>query len=213
MGGYVGYSAILFSDAFSRETMDNMHFFSLEPNHCFGDIAKCLIDLAGLSSFVEVMAGPTDASIRRLFSLGLKKVDFMLVGHDKLAYTPSLKLFENLRMVSPGTVIVVDNATFSGNKPYMEYVRTSVEEKREVVKRRESPDVFNLSKILATIDPEVRPGNPNLNYETWSMDGTGPAWNMVRQVLFLTFGTTQADLHRASLKLSNALGKKKPHHP
>lgn len=213
MGGYVGYSAILFGEVFSKQGIDNGRIFSLETNHRYGEVAKFLIDLAGLSNFVEVMTGPTHASIRNLLSLGLEKVDFMLVGYDNLACTPSLKLFEELKMVSPGTVIVVDNSTFSGNKPYMEYVRSSVEEKREIVKRLESTDVFNMSTILATIDPEVRAGNPNLKYVTWPMDGTGPAWSMVGQIIFLIFGATQADLHRASLKLSNALERKRTPYP
>ncbi|MGG6496026.1 UNVERIFIED_CONTAM: hypothetical protein NY603_24215, partial [Bacteroidetes bacterium 56_B9] len=60
-------------------------------------------------------------------------IDLMFLDHYKPAYTTDLKLCEELKLVTPGSVLAADNVIKPGNPPYLEYVRSSVKEKREKV--------------------------------------------------------------------------------
>lgn len=89
------------------------------------------MQLAGLADVVKVEIGSSDASLKRLHSTGvLKNIDLMFLDHYKPAYTTDLKLCEELGLVGPGTVLAADNVIAPGNPPYLEYVRSSVEQKR-----------------------------------------------------------------------------------
>lgn len=153
-------------------------YFSLERNPEFAAVIGSLVDLAGLTDTVKVVVGPSDASIARLHSVGaFSKIDLMFLDHYKPAYTTDLKLAEQLSLVGPGSVLAADNVIKPGNPPYLEYVRSSVAEKRAAAKdvgaarkaagwhdertakqyeKREGEERLDLSRI----------GNPNLRYES-----------------------------------------------
>lgn len=129
LGGYVGYSCILFGDALRQA--GGSRYWSLERNPEFAAVIGSLVDLAGLSSMVKVVVGPSDASLARLHAQGdLAQIDLMFLDHYKPAYTTDLKLCEQLKLVRPGSVLAADNVIKPGNPPYLEYVRSSVAEKR-----------------------------------------------------------------------------------
>ncbi|KAF2134240.1 catechol O-methyltransferase [Dothidotthia symphoricarpi CBS 119687] len=173
LGGYVGYSCILFGDAVRKAGGER--YFSLERDPAFAAVIMSLVDLAGLSDVVKVVVGSSDESIARLYSSGqLKHIDLMFLDHYKPAYTTDLKLCEELKLVTKGTVLAADNVIKPGNPPYLEYVRSSVEEKVKkanesgssntegiaeknvkMYEKRYGEAVFNQSK-----------GNPNLVYES-----------------------------------------------
>lgn len=175
LGGYIGYSCILFGNALRQA--GGKRYFSLERNPEFAAVIASLVDLAGLSDIVKVVVGGSDASIQRLYSLGtLKHIDMMFLDHYKPAYTADLKLCEELGLVTPGSVIAADNVIKPGNPPYLEYVRSTCEQKRQAAKgdtvngvdvrfadttakqylKREGEAKLN----------ETRRGNPNLIYES-----------------------------------------------
>ncbi|KAL9636940.1 MAG: hypothetical protein Q9164_002504 [Protoblastenia rupestris] len=130
LGGYIGYSAILFGDAVQRA--GGRRYFSLERNPEFAAVIVSLADLAGLSHIVKVVVGPSDDSIKRLHAnQSLHHIDLMFLDHYKPAYTSDLKLCEHLGLVKAGTVLAADNVIKPGNPPYLEYVRSSVAQKRE----------------------------------------------------------------------------------
>jgi len=130
LGGYVGYSAILFGSAVRKA--GGSKYFCLERNPEFGAVIASLVQLAGLSDIVQVEIGSSDASIQRLhYSGDLKRVDMMFLDHYKPAYTTDLKLCEELGLVGKGSVLAADNVIKPGNPPYLEYVRSSVQEKRK----------------------------------------------------------------------------------
>ena len=130
LGGYIGYSAILFGDTVRRA--GGKKFFSLERNPEFATIIMSLADLAGLSDFVKVVVGSSADAIKRLHVDGsLQHIDLMFLDHYKPAYMTDLKLCEHLGLVTPGTVLAADNVIKPGNPPYLEYVRSSVSQKRE----------------------------------------------------------------------------------
>ena len=133
LGGYIGYSTILFADA-ARAAGGNL-YMSLERNPEFAAVSSSLLDLAGLRDFARVVVGSSDISIRRLHAEGvLQHIDMMFLDHYKPAYTTDLKLCEELKLVTRGSVLAADNVIYPGNPPYLEYVRSSVEAKREALK-------------------------------------------------------------------------------
>jgi catechol O-methyltransferase len=190
LGGYVGYSALLFGDAVKKA--GGKRYYSLERNPEFAAVITSLIDLAGLSNIVKVHVGPSDQSIARLHSEGvLEHIDLMFLDHYKPAYTTDLKLCEHLRLVSPGSVLAADNVIKPGNPPYLEYVRSSVEQKREKVQDKDGKSYDSLgfsdryknqySKRMTNEKPNLEyPGNPNLVYESRLINSWEPTGVPVR---------------------------------
>ncbi|KAF9881789.1 hypothetical protein CkaCkLH20_00935 [Colletotrichum karsti] len=176
LGGYVGYSCILFGAALRKA--GGQRYYSLERNPEFAAVIGSLVELAGLSDIVKVIVGPSDASIKRLHEAGeLTKIDLMFLDHYKPAYTTDLKLCEQLGVVGPGSVLAADNVIKPGNPPYLEYVRSSVEDKRaaarDVAKKREESGFFDDRTAKQYLKREgeerldlTRVGNPNLKYES-----------------------------------------------
>ncbi|TQV91590.1 catechol O-methyltransferase [Cordyceps javanica] len=158
LGGYVGYSAILFGEA--ARSSGGEQYLCLESNPEFASIATTLIDLAGLGSFVKIMVGPSSDSLRKLHSTAmLSHIDFLFLDHYKPSYLPDLKLCEQLGLIGDGAVIVADNVIKPGNPPYLEYVRSSVEEKQRASSSR------NATAIAPDSDATIL-GNPSLVYES-----------------------------------------------
>ncbi|KAG2016648.1 hypothetical protein GB937_006126 [Aspergillus fischeri] len=135
LGGYVGYSAILFGDAVRRA--GGKRYFSLELNPEYAAIANMLIELAGLRDFVRIIVGRSDKSLHKLCTSGeVKQIELMFLDHYKPAYTTDLMLCEQLGMIVPNvSVLAADNVLRPGNPPYLEYVRSTVEQKREAAKK------------------------------------------------------------------------------
>ena len=176
LGGYVGYSAILFGDTVRKA--GGKRLFSLERNPEFAAVIMSLVDLAGLSDVVKVVVGPSADSIKRLHaSSALQHIDLVFLDHYKPAYTTDLKLCEHLGLVTPGTVLAADNVIKPGNPPYLEYVRSSVAQKREKYHSGETNgnDTAGFGERYRrqyhnrvgeeTLSSEVK-GNPNLIYES-----------------------------------------------
>ena len=176
LGGYVGYSALLFGDAVRKAS--GKRYFSLERNPEFAAVIMSLVDLAGLSDVVKVVVGSSAESIKRLHQNGvLKHIDLMFLDHYKPAYTADLKLCEHLRLVSPGTVLAADNVIKPGNPPYLKYVRSTVAEKRELYEKggnsegddtgfkEHTKNQYRNREGEENSSTEIK-GNPNLKYES-----------------------------------------------
>lgn len=185
LGGYIGYSCILFGDAVRRA--GGQRYYSLERNPEFAAVISSLVDLAGLGDVVKVEVGSSDASIKRLHDNGvIKKIDLMFLDHYKPAYTTDLKLCEELGIVGPGTVLAADNVIKPGNPPYLEYVRSSVEQKQNASKSSstvngvDSRFADRTSKQYAKREgeaklDETRVGNPNLVYKSELVNSFEPS--------------------------------------
>lgn len=135
------------------------------------------MDLAGLRDIVKVEIGSSDASIKRLYDAGLlKHIDLMFLDHYKPAYKTDLKLCEELKLVTPGSVLAADNVIKPGNPPYLEYVRSSVAEKRKAAQQQNGdsgPDsrmaersVNQYAKRGESTALANSAGNPNLVYDS-----------------------------------------------
>lgn len=158
LGGYVGYSTILFADAL--RAAGGKQYFCLECNAEFASIIRKLSDLAGLADMVTVIVGDSAASLRHLKSQALfTQIDLLFLDHHKPLYLRDLKLCEELGFVMPGTTIMADNVIKPGNPSYLAYVRETVEQKRK-----------NLAHT-AEGDPS---GNPDLVYESSLIESFEP---------------------------------------
>lgn len=183
LGGYVGYSCILFGAAV--RAAGGKRYWSLERNPEFAAVISSLVDLAGLGDIVKVVVGRSDTSIRRLQSSGaLQHIDMMFLDHYKPAYTTDLKLCEELKLISPGSVLAADNVIEPGNPPYLEYVRSTCDEKRQASKGNAANGVngrfadktanqYKSREGQEKLD-ETRIGNPNLVYESQLVNSYEP---------------------------------------
>ncbi|XXG94488.1 hypothetical protein Hte_000745 [Hypoxylon texense] len=159
LGGYVGYSAIAFGAAL--RDAGGERYYSLEMNPEFAAVISMLVDFAGLSDIVKIVVGPSSRSLERLFTEGaVKHIDLLFLDHYKPSYTPDLKLCEELGLVSIGSTYAADNVVKPGNPPYLEYVRSTVEEKR---------------KVISNGKDSSQKGNPNLIYKSQLVEGWEPS--------------------------------------
>ena len=194
LGGYIGYSALLFGDAVRRAGGER--YFSLERNPEFAAVIMSLLDLAGLSDVVKVIVGPSADSIKRLHGDGtLTSIDLMFLDHYKPAYKTDLKLCEQLNLIRPGTVLAADNVISPGNPPYLEYVRSSVSEKRMRYEHGDTNGIDASGFADRTMNQYVKregeeklgtaiKGNPNLVYESSlnkSFEPSGEAVSLSRE--------------------------------
>lgn len=180
LGGYVGYSALLFGDAVRKA--GGRRYFSLERNPEFAAVIMSLVDLAGLSDVVKVVVGSSADSLKRLHSEGLQHIDLMFLDHWKPLYVSDLKLCEHLQLVSPGTVLAGDNVIKPGNPPYLEYVRSTVEQKRKGINTEtkadsstfgKNADMYRKREGVEDANTKIK-GNPNLIYESRLMNSFEP---------------------------------------
>jgi len=179
LGGYCGYSTILFADAVRAAGGEK--YYSLERNVKFAENIKTLIGFAGLTDVVEVVVGPSDDGIKHLHRTGkVKHIDLMFLDHYKPAYTTDLKLCESLGLISKGTFLAADNVITPGNPPYLKYVRSSVYEKRAALMQESKQDTENFPGQSATQYGKVEvlgtdaKGNPHLVYESKLIESFEP---------------------------------------
>lgn len=170
LGGYVGYSTILFGS--TVRDVGGSKYYSCERSPKFAKVIETLVEFAGLKDTVEVIVGPSDDGIKKLHARGLKTIDMMFLDHYKPAYTTDLKLCEHLGLIKKGTVLAADNVISPGNPPYLEYVRSSVEEKRLSLEKQREADTSSFASrtsaqygSVEVLSTEVK-GNPNLVYES-----------------------------------------------
>ncbi|KAF2792487.1 S-adenosyl-L-methionine-dependent methyltransferase [Melanomma pulvis-pyrius CBS 109.77] len=126
LGGYIGYSAILFADQMRRNAATDSppHLWSLEFEPRFAAIATELINIAGLSDIVTVVTGPAEESLRGFKTDGrLDHIDFLFLDHVETLYTQDLKVCEELGLLKSGGIVVADNVVRPGAPEYRDYVR------------------------------------------------------------------------------------------
>lgn len=175
LGGYVGYSAILFGDAVRRA--GGRRYFSLERNPEFAAVIMSLVDLAGLSDVVKVVVGRSGDSLERLHKDDtLQQIDLLFLDHYKPAYTIDLKLCEQLGLLKPGSVLAADNVIKPENPPYLEYVQSTVAQKRERYEKgkvngaetefaKGTTNQYEKREREEEVNAEIK-GNPDLIYES-----------------------------------------------
>jgi catechol O-methyltransferase len=124
-GAYVGNSAVAWG-AMLRELNPGqaVRVFTLELDPEFAQIARDVVELAGLSDVVSVLQGPSGESLRKLQGeYGVEKIDVLFLDHWEDAYLPDLQLCEELGLLKKGGLVLADNTDMPGAPRYLEYVK------------------------------------------------------------------------------------------
>ncbi|KAE9378207.1 S-adenosyl-L-methionine-dependent methyltransferase [Stipitochalara longipes BDJ] len=156
LGGYLGYSAILFADNMRTViplVSSKLQVWSLEMNPEFAAIAEKLIEIAGLSDFVTVAVGPAEDTLKKLNEEGkLLDVDMLFLDHAEELYVSDFKVCEGLGLLKKGAVIVADNVVRPGAPEYRELVRGHIGLKSEGVRGLIQPgdleDELEISHVM-----------------------------------------------------------------
>lgn len=151
LGGYVGYSAVLFGSALKAH---GGKLLSIEVNPEMAAVANQLVELAGLRENVQVIVGASNEVLEELVRVKnqFKEVELIFLDHWQKLYLPDLWLLEELGVLIPGkTMLVADNVIMPGAPEYLEWVKATPEEKK---------------KLLKKADVGARRPEPELNYET-----------------------------------------------
>jgi catechol O-methyltransferase len=116
LGGYCVSSTILFANELWAS--GGKKYFSLERNPKCAKNILTLVEFGGLGDVVEVIAGPSNESMKKLHdSSRVEKIDIFL-DHYKPSYTTNLKFCESLGMIQKDTVWAADNVvTRDAEKP------------------------------------------------------------------------------------------------
>jgi catechol O-methyltransferase len=126
LGGYLGYSAILFADTLqSLFSTGEFHVWSLEFEPRFAAIAEKLIDLAGLSKSITVVVGSAEEGLKALHTTGqVTKIDLLFLDHVEKLYKQDFLVAKSLGLLKQGAVVVADNVVRPGAPEYREFVRS-----------------------------------------------------------------------------------------
>ncbi|KAL4755563.1 O-methyltransferase, partial [Aspergillus foveolatus] len=128
LGGYIGYSAILFGD--KARKCGGARYVSFEGNAEYAKIARSLVEFSGLGEFVEIREGLCSESLGAFAAEEAVRCeegalfDVLFVDHAEELYLSDLRTCERLRLVRGGSLVVADNV---GGKRARDFVR-SVEE-------------------------------------------------------------------------------------
>ncbi|KAL2788760.1 S-adenosyl-L-methionine-dependent methyltransferase [Aspergillus keveii] len=114
LGGYVGYSAILFGHEVRKAGGER--YDSFEYNAEYAAIARSLVRFAGLGEFVEIRVGSCSDTLEEFAAQergkGQKedaRFNVLFVDHAEELYLSDLRICEKLGLVRRGSVVVADN--------------------------------------------------------------------------------------------------------
>ncbi|RAL14157.1 O-methyltransferase [Aspergillus homomorphus CBS 101889] len=144
LGGYVGYSAILFGSILKEiwtqnhpnnadlegeddHSKDQPRLYSIEIDPLVASIAMNLVSLAGLQGFVEVVVGASAHTLRRMHEQGTfsdRGIDLLFMDHDEALYAADIQVAEELGLLkTDGALVIADNVMRPGAPAYRDYMR------------------------------------------------------------------------------------------
>ena len=199
LGGYIGYSAILFGSRV--RDVGGSKYITLELNQAFADVAIQLIKIAGLGEFCEILVGPCRQSLREKLPQLLPngQLDLVFLDHSKKDYANDLRLMEETGLIKKGTTIIADNVITPGAPLYLEYVRFSVVEKVELAEAFQKDSGQDLSR-----------GNPKLIYNNKHIKGLEPTGREVYHFLSFSYLFELTWRYRMDSKSRNVLERRRP---
>jgi catechol O-methyltransferase len=125
LGTYCGYSAL----RTVRAMPDGAHLHSIEFVPANADIARRILDHAGVGDRVTVVVGTlgdggtTISALESEHGFTEGSVDFVFLDHDKDAYLPDLERILERGWLRSGARVVADNVKFPGAPGYRDYMR------------------------------------------------------------------------------------------
>ncbi|KAJ5818749.1 hypothetical protein N7474_004340 [Penicillium riverlandense] len=136
LGGYIGYSAILFGAAVRAN--GGQRFLSIENNPEMAAVANQLVELAGLRDTVQILVGSSSDWLVEIISeqKDIQSVEMLFLDHWQDLYLPDLWLLEQLDVLVPGTsVLLADNVIMPGAPKYLEWVKATPSHKKKLVEK------------------------------------------------------------------------------
>lgn len=121
LGTYVGYSAI----ATARRLPPGGKLYGIDPNAMHVQVAREMIQHAGLSDKVEIIQGVLETSIPELRNRGVQAVDYTLIDHVSNFFLKDLLILQNSGLLRKGSVVVADNVLLPGAPDYRKFVTSS----------------------------------------------------------------------------------------
>ena len=124
LGTYCGYSAL----RTIRAAPDGARLFSIEFNPANAEIARRVLDHAGVGDRVTVVVGTlsddgkTITALESEHGFAAGTTDFVFLDHDKDHYLPDLERIVKRGWLHPGSVVVADNVKFPGAPEYREFM-------------------------------------------------------------------------------------------
>ena len=132
----------------TSETDDDFsfHIYSVEVVEKFAAVAKELIQLAGMESYISILlikepdiieaaaqkgkgqSSPLSSQLKRRLPVSKRNedeafaIDFLFVDHDKSLYLPNLQELEQSRMIRKGTHVAADNVIFAQIQDYRNHM-------------------------------------------------------------------------------------------
>ncbi|KAI5918386.1 S-adenosyl-L-methionine-dependent methyltransferase [Camillea tinctor] len=164
-GTFVGTSAVAWAavlqDLNGHDARD-IHVYTFELDPIIAQIARDVVNLAGVDHIVSVCQGSGSESLRKLCDEGTVKehgVDMVFIDHWEKFYLPDLKLCEELRLFRHGSLVIADNIDFPGAPEYHAYVQGggsgidgAVQYKSksvEVAGQLRGPKIIEISTVLS----------------------------------------------------------------
>ncbi|KAH8691143.1 putative O-methyltransferase [Talaromyces proteolyticus] len=174
LGGFIGYSAILFGNAL--RSVGGKRYLSLEINPVNAAVANQLVELAGLRDIVTILVAPSHKSIARFVrENSIDHIEFLFLDHWKDRYLPDLWLIESLGLLKPGvSVLAADNCLTPGAPEYLAWVRAAPAQKAALLKEHRFPgNVLQGEDLIKAIKSGVEdveledvPGDAGYLYDT-----------------------------------------------
>ncbi|KAM9330865.1 catechol O-methyltransferase-like [Gastrophryne carolinensis] len=122
LGTYCGYSAV----RIARLLKPQARLFTIEMNPAHADVAKQMIEFAGVQDKVKILQGSSENIIPALKAgQAIEHLDFVFIDHFGNRYTADTKLLESCGLLKKGSVLVADNVVYPGAPDFLQYVRTS----------------------------------------------------------------------------------------
>ena len=124
LGTYCGYSALRTARAMPADG----HLYSIEFNSANADIARRILDHAGVGDRVTVLLGSlgddgkTVEALEGEHGFAAGALDFVFIDHAKDLYVSDLKLILERGWLHPGSVVVADNIKLPGVPEYRDYM-------------------------------------------------------------------------------------------
>jgi catechol O-methyltransferase len=121
LGTYCGYSAIRMANLMP----ENGHIYSLEINEQYAEIAREIIEFAGMTNKITIVMGTLSDKLDELKAKGITYFDLVFLDHWKDQYLSDFKLLESNNMIPQNSVIVADNILYPGAPDYLAYIQAS----------------------------------------------------------------------------------------
>jgi catechol O-methyltransferase len=148
IGAFCGYSAVRIARLIAPR---GGRLTSVEASPAYAEVARQVVEFAGLSAAVELRVGKAEDVLPQLAPAG--PFDLVFIDHWKDLYLPDLRRIEALGLLRPGSVVVADNIGLFDSREYLDHVRKSglyesVHHPSTVEYRDSIPDAVEVSTWL-----------------------------------------------------------------